>query len=236
LVYEVAVGTKLHASLGRAYRAPSLLERYQPDVAFGNQVFQANPGLEPEYVLAADAGLEQRMGDACTLRLGGFYNDMDDLIATRQAGSVVSFENVDEARSAGIEAGIDCELTRGVRAFVNFTRQQTEDRATGRDLAYMPKDAAGIGLRVEQLVRGVGTAGSVTEQYVGRRGYVDEATGQWQSLDGYWRTDAAVKGSAGARGWAGVGVQNLTDERYQESSAVNPAPGRLWYVEAGVKL
>ena len=30
--------------------------------------------------------------------------------------------------------------------------------------------------------------------------------------------------------------QNLTDERYQEASTLNPAPGRLWYFEAGMLL
>jgi len=36
--------------------------------------------------------------------------------------------------------------------------------------------------------------------------------------------------------WIGLGAENLTDERYQESSTLNPAPGRLWYVEAGARL
>jgi outer membrane cobalamin receptor len=236
VVYEPRPGTRLHASGGSAYRAPSLLERYQPDVAFGSQVFKANPDLDPETISSTDAGIEQQVGDACVARINVFYNDMNDLIATRREGAVVTFANVDEAWSAGVEAGFDYRVCEAATVFANITEQQTEDRGTKRDLPLVPDRTASFGVRFEQPVRRVMLTGSATANYVSSRGYIDEATGQWEELEPYWRGDAAAQGTLRNGFWLGAGVQNLADTRYQESDVLNPAPGRLWYIEAGVRL
>jgi len=236
LVFRATEDTTLRASAGRAYRAPSLLELRQPDVAFGNMTFRSNPDLEPEYIMSADAGVEQRLGSACKLQFTAFYNDMDDLISRRSAGQVVTFENVDEAWSAGVEAAAEYTVSEAASVFVNYTRQESEDRHTGLDLTYVPNDTVGFGVRSRQLVRHLEIEGSISELYVGERGYEDTSTGLWRELNGYWRTDAAVRGTLNRNFWIGLCAENLTDERYQESSTLNPAPGRLWYVEAGARL
>jgi outer membrane receptor protein involved in Fe transport len=228
--------TSLRASAGRAYRAPSLLERYQPDVHFGSYLFQSDPDLEPEDIVAVDAGVDHHFGDALALRLDGFHNDMDDLISRRTAGSVVTFENVAEAWSAGGEAAADWFLAPGFTLSASYTRQWSEDRDTGLDLAYVPEQLLGLGMRAQGRVHGLNCEGSLTEQYVGSRGYVDGASGRWRPLAAYWRTDACLKATWPSGLHAGIGAQNLTDQTYQEASTLNPAPGRLWYVEAGMRF
>jgi len=238
-VYRPAADTIVRAAAGRAYRAPSVLELFQPDVNFGSLLFRSNPDLEPEYIWSADAGVEQGWGDGLRGHVEVFWNEMDDLIARRVNGAVVTYENVDEARSQGLEAGLDAALDRwlpGVAAFVNGTRQQSEDRRTGADLPYLPERMGNIGLRFERAARPLAWSGSVRLHYTGERGYTDWASGQWRTLDGYWRTDALLKATHRSGIWVAVAAQNLADTTYQESSTLDPAPGRLWYVEAGLRL
>jgi outer membrane receptor protein involved in Fe transport len=236
LAFRVSDQTRLRASAGRAYRAPSPLELFQPDVPFGNYVFQSNPELTPEYVTACDAGVEQRLPGEATLRVTGFYNDMDDLIGRRTEGSRITFANIAEAWSGGVEAELSASLSGALRSFVQGTVQRSEDRETGRDLAYTPEVFGAMG--VEGLLWRGGPArltASACESFVGSRGFVDDATGQWHSLSAYWRTDAGARLERG-RWWVGAGARNLLDRDYQESSTLNPAPGRLWHVEAGWTL
>lgn len=236
LLYRAGENTLARASVGRAYRAPSLLELFQPDVSYGNYVFHANPALKPEYILSSDAGVEQRFAKRVRAHLDVFYNDMSGLIARRTTGSVITFENVDEAWSAGAEAGADVVVSEGMTVFANYTRQRSEDRATGLDLAYIPENLANAGVRGLLWRTGaVRLEGMLAEQYIGARGFVDEATGLWRELAAYWRTDASLRVTWRERIWVGAGAQNLTDAEYQEASTLNPAPRRLWQAEAGVR-
>ena len=239
LLYRPVEATTLRFSAGRAFRAPSVLELFQPDVSFGNLVYQSNPDLDPEYIVSADAGLEQQFSKALRGHIDVFYNDMRDLISQRTSGRFVTFENVDKAWSAGTEAGLEYALERwlpGVTAYVNGTHQQSEDRQTGLDLAYIPENLLNAGMRFEKSVRPITWSGSLSANYAGSRGYLDGASGQWLELKDHWRSDAMLKASHRSGIWTALSVQNLTDATYQESSTLDPAPGRLWYAEAGVRF
>lgn len=230
--------TTVRLSGGRAYRAPSVLELFQPDVNFGSILFRSNPDLRPEYVTSADASVEQRFG---VLRAHGdvFYNEMDDLIGRRTTGNVLTFENVDEAWSAGVEAGLDCSLAEwfpGVTVFANGTRQHTEDRNTGLDLAYMPETMFNAGVLLQRAIRAITWSGSIRENYVGTRGYLDLQSGRWQALEDYWRTDVSVKATHRNGVWIALSAQNVMNTTYREASTLDPAPGRLLYVETGVRF
>lgn len=236
VLYRATEHTLARASVGRAYRAPSLLELFQPDVAFGNYQFRSNPGLKPEHIVSTDAGLEQRLTGTIRWHFNVFYNDMSDLISRTMAGYAVTYENVDEAWSAGAEAGVEAAACGGITLFANYTRQQSEDRGTGLDLAYVPGNVANAGLRGLLWRKGaVRFDGMLAEQYIGDRGYMDGASGLWRELDAYWRTDASLRATWRETVWIGGGAQNLTDTKYQEASTLDPAPRRLWQLEAGVR-
>jgi iron complex outermembrane receptor protein len=238
LLYRTLEDTAVRVSGGHAYRAPSVLELFQPDVNFGSLVFRANPDLQPEHITSADAGIEQRTG-ALRAHVDVFYNEMDDLIGRRTTGNTITFENVDEAWSAGAEAGLDCSLNGwlpGLTVFVNGTRQRTEDRHTGLNLAYMPETIANTGILMERTIRTITWSGSIRENYVGTRGYLDSESGRWQSLDDYWRTDVFLKAAHRSGIWVALAAQNVMNTTYREASTVDPAPGRLWYVETGVQF
>jgi outer membrane cobalamin receptor len=235
VLLDLSERTILRTSVGRAYRAPTLTELYQPTVSFGTTTFESNADLDPEYIVSADAGVEHRLSDALSGTLDVFYNDMDGLITKRISGSTLTFDNADRAWSSGVELGVEWTPVPGTVLFANYTGIVGEDEETGEDLEHIPGNTLNAGIRVGRRLRDCLIELCITENRVGKRGYLDLASGRWQELDAYWRTDASMRVTFNDTFWLGVNVANATDETYQEWTLVNPAPGRLYAFEAGCR-
>jgi outer membrane cobalamin receptor len=235
MLYKASDDTAFRASVGRAYRAPTALELFQPAVRFGPITFESNPDLDPEYIISADIGVNQRLCGAADGYVGLFYNDMDDLISKQISGSSLVYQNVDKAWSAGVEAGIDYAVTDALDLFANYTYQQSENETSRNDLENTPDHIASLGLNCRGNLGRFPVLFSVIESYRGERGYLDLANGMWVELDGYFRTDASVRLDLGQSFYMAVNVQNATDESYQEWQLINPAPGRLYAFELGAQ-
>lgn len=234
-MYDLSDRTTVRASAGRAFRAPTLVELFQPPLSFGYVTFHSNPDLKPEYIWSTDAEVEHCFSKAISGRVGVFYNDMDDLIADRASGDVLTNVNIDKARSAGVEAGANWSMTDFARLSFSYTFQKAEDKNTGGDLDYIPRDSGSIGLNIDKTFGKWRIESSVTENYTGRRGFSDWTSGTWYELEAYWRTDLALKATYKDNYWLKAGVQNLTDAVYQESMMSPLAPGRLVILEAGAR-
>lgn len=234
---DLGENTSGHASVGRAYRAPTLIELFQPDIAYGSILFQSNPDLEPEYITTVDAGLEQEFAGAVKAHWDVFYNDMEDLIVDSITGSsTLTYRNVSQAWSAGTEVGLDWQAVKELGVFGNYAYQQSEDEDVGGDLEYTPDHMANAGVRVGIQTGAWKHEATLTGHYVGTRDYLDLQTGQRRTLDAYVRTDASLRFTYRDWIWIGAGAQNLFDETYQESSSLNPAPGILWSLELGARM
>ncbi|MDP6631251.1 MAG: TonB-dependent receptor [Kiritimatiellia bacterium] len=234
LLFKATDRTRLRTSVGRAYRAPTLTELYQPDINFGSVTFQSNPDLEPEYILSADLGLDHDLPCGLALHADLFYNDMSDLITKQIDGSVLRYANTDDAESYGLETGLALTLATGCVVNVTYTEQRGEVGDSGADLEHIPERLFTVGLRLSHaLGRAWRGDVSVTEHYVGDRSFIDLASGQRQELDAYWRTDASLRLTFNDTLWLGATIENATDTTYQEWPLINPAPGRLYALEVG---
>lgn len=231
---KLSDSVSLRGSMGRAYRAPTMVELYQPPISFGSLTFMSNPNLNPEYISAGDVGLELRPHERVSARITWFYNDMHDLIEDVQAGDVMSNANIDKAFSRGVEADMDLRICDTWSATAAGTWQTAKNEATGGKLDYMPDRLASLGLHRTVNAGKWKVTGGVDETYVGERGFTDWASGQWLTVDGYWRTDAALRGTYDDSYKIGISAQNLADAEYQESRMSILAPGRLVVLEAGM--
>lgn len=226
--------TTLRMSVGQAYRAPSLIELYQPTLLFGNITFASNAELDPEYITTIDSGIDHQVLDSVMVHADVFYNDMTDLITKQISGSTLSYDNTDDAGSVGIEAGVSWEFLPECMTTLSFTEQRSENRETDSDLEHVPERIAALSVRCgTRLGEGFKAEMSLSENYVGTRGYVDLASGRWRELDDYWRTDAALKVTYRESVWVGFTIENASDEQYQEWPQISSAPGRLYAVEIG---
>ncbi|MCP4657899.1 MAG: TonB-dependent receptor, partial [bacterium] len=96
--------TRLHASYGTAFKAPTLNDLFFP--------FFSNPELDPETSKGFDLGVEQRfLDDRLTADLTWFSSEFDDLIAY----SFATFrpENIARAQSEGVELTLAYEPRPG---------------------------------------------------------------------------------------------------------------------------
>jgi vitamin B12 transporter len=127
--------TRLHASVGTGFKAPTLSELYQSFPAF---FFFANPNLKPESSTGWDAGIEQALVHD-VLRVGVTYYDnrIRDLITTDVTGT--TWANVGRATTDGIESFIAYQPLKELTLRVDYTYTQAEDDVLEQPLLRRPK-------------------------------------------------------------------------------------------------
>lgn len=234
LSWNLRTGTHMRVSAGRAFRAPTLSELFQPDwmVAPGVTLV-SNASLEPEYIWAFDAGVEHWFGQFASVALDAFYNDMDNLIGFETRADTLHYVNISSAWSTGCEIEAEIRPASWLFPFVRYAFQKTEDRQTGEELEYMPAHTLHLGARLDTRRGPFRFACSWVSSWIGERMYHDWATGEARNLAFYWRADVAVKVWWKDFLWVSFVGQNLTDELYEETGGIL-APGRFLFARAGV--
>jgi vitamin B12 transporter len=128
--------TKLKASYGTGFKAPSLSELYQDFPAFN---FYANPNLQPEESTGYDAGFEQPLfNNRVSFGSTYFHNAIANLITSN--ATFTSYANVGLATTEGTENFVAADITErfSIRADYTFTR--AVDASTGLQLLRRPKE------------------------------------------------------------------------------------------------
>jgi vitamin B12 transporter len=131
-----ATDTRLKASWGQGFRAPTFNELFFP--AFAPCPAFGNPDLKPEESQSWDAGVEQHLWER-RVRLAATYfrNDFEDLIQTAlidPANFCFQAQNVGKARSEGVEVEASVTPIDGLVLALAYTYTDTEDRTTGDPL------------------------------------------------------------------------------------------------------
>lgn len=128
--------TKLKASYGTGFKAPSLSQLFRDYPTFN---FFANPNLQPEDSRGYDAGFEQPLFND-RVRFGSTYfrNDITNLIDYN--ATFTSLVNVNAATTEGTETFVAAQITErfGIRADYTFIR--AVNAATGMQLLRRPKE------------------------------------------------------------------------------------------------
>jgi len=130
------IETKLKASIGTAFKAPSLSQRFVDFPAFG---FFANRNLLPEESLGYDVGFEQPLLDN-RLRFGTtyFHNDITNLITFND--TFTTNVNIGRATTYGTESFASLAVTQWLRLRSDYTHTIAIDADTGLELLRRPKD------------------------------------------------------------------------------------------------
>lgn len=141
-------GTRLKATAGTGFNAPTNFEVYDP--LFGN------PELQPEQSKGWDLGFEQKLEKA-GVKLGVTYfsNKFKDLIGFDDAFKSV---NIDAASSNGVELSMHIVPVAGVKMRAAYTFTETrDDRADaadrGKPLLRRPKHAATLSVMLQPVAK-----------------------------------------------------------------------------------
>lgn len=133
--------TKLKASYGTSFKAPSLYQLYGTYPApYGED---GNSQLKPEQSKGYEIGFEQPLMDQrFAFGLTYFKNNISNLIENLYNSGTTNYyyDNVSSATMQGEEAFISAFVTSAVRMRVDFTHTLAHDNATGEQLLHRPKD------------------------------------------------------------------------------------------------
>jgi vitamin B12 transporter len=129
------VETKLKATYGTGFRAPSLYQLYDP--------LYGNTGLSPETSAGFDAGFEQAFGKDL-LKVGAtyFHNDFNGLIDCDFATN--KYININQAQSSGVEAFVEFKGVQHLAVQANYTFTDARNLQTGQLLLRRPENKAGL--------------------------------------------------------------------------------------------
>lgn len=193
-------GSRVHASFGTGYKAPSFNELFFPN--FGN------PNLKPETSWGYDVGVEQKVCEHLTADVTVFQNVISDLITFNPSTFLAA--NIQEARVFGIESNLDFRFTDSLSANMNYTYTRSKDQATGRILPRRPRHRGTVGLvyhPVEKL------SSNLSLILVNGRKDSDGT-----KMDNYERVDFSTSYQLTENIRPFVRVRNLFDQDYEEVS------------------
>ncbi len=126
--------TRVFASLGTGYKAPSLFQLYS---SYGNQ------DLNPEKSVGWDIGIEQSLPSELGLFSVTFFrNDFDNLISFNPETFVS--ENIAQARSYGFEAALSIRPNDSIDIQHSYTYTDTEDLDKKESLLRRPRHKASV--------------------------------------------------------------------------------------------
>ncbi len=131
--------TKIKATIGNAFKAPSLYYLFDP--TYGN------PNLNPEKNIGWDFGFEQYIyNDLLIIGLTYFSNDFKDLMTFDDNFKVA---NISKAESNGIETEISSKIFNKININLNYTFTETKNKSDnptdkGKPLLRRPKHKIGF--------------------------------------------------------------------------------------------
>lgn len=230
VLYKASNEVNLYGNIGRAFRAPTLLELYfygPHDV--GNDI--GDPDLDPETSWNLDIGMKTRTARLQTM-VSVFYNLVDDYIVKENQGNGdYLYMNYAEVSLYGAEAGVDYDWGLGISTFVSVSYVRGENDDTGADLAGIPPLKGRYGVRYDARL---GASSGLWVELAGLTASKQDKTGtNERETDGYTRGDVRMGVDLGDTWSVVAAVENVTDELYQDhlssvwqEFALNDQPGR----------
>lgn len=218
---------RVTASIGQAYRFPTVSELYQA-VSVRQELHIPNPDLNPERALSAELSAE-RSWSRGRVRLSLFTEDIEDALISQNAaiapGQFVSFvQNVDRVRSRGAEAAAEAHdvLFRGLDLSGSVTWVDSEIRkdaanpaAVGQRTPQLPRlrwSAVATWRATERLT--LTTAARYSSRPFGTLENVDAVGHTYQGFEGYFVVDARATWKIDRHWSAAIGVDNLGNRDY----------------------
>lgn len=127
-------GSRLRATYGTGFKAPSLYQLYAPATSYGPI---GNPDLEAETSRGWDAGVDQPIGERLTAGFTWFDNRFKNMIDFENG-----YINRARAETRGLELTADWKATDDLTLRGNYTYTHAEDPDTGKELIRRPKHRA----------------------------------------------------------------------------------------------
>jgi len=200
---------KLRASYGTGFRAPSFLDLYGQ-----SSFYVGNPDLKAEKARGWDAGVDYYLAaNRGTLSATWFQTDLTNLITFDFASFPATVQNVERARTRGVELAAKLDLPAAVKLRLAYTYLDADNLTQSTRLLRRPRHSGSLDAWHEF---GGGFSAGIGVAFVAKRRDVDAAT--FATLDAENYTVARLYGAwqATPRLAVKVRLENLLDEKYEE--------------------
>lgn len=227
---------RIRATLGTAFRAPNLYERFY----YANQALE--PTLRPERSTTAELSVEQYLGQHLRVIAAGYRNQLSDLIELvpvmsggSNVGNNYAYRNNGTAHGEGVEAELEARW-QGTVLRGNLALQRTDDEL-GQTLPNSPHTLGNLSIALPLAAGRANLA--IASSFIGRRIAASGA-----AIDAAFRTDLAVDipRVAGTPLDLGLGIQNAFDQRSdapgseEHRQSAIPEDPRLIWIRIGAHL
>ncbi|SDI56561.1 TonB-dependent receptor [Paraburkholderia phenazinium] len=245
LSFDATNDLTLRASIGRAYRFPTVSELFQGQIN-GSSIINNNPNLRPENDLSKELTAEWAHWNGL-FRFTLFQDDVKNTIFSQTDTTVVpnvtNFQNIGEVRSRGVETSYEGQdvVVRGLDLMTSVAYTQSKILANAQNPATVGKYFYRIPLWRADLVASyhLGARSTVTAgvHYSGRQyntlTNTDTNPDVFGGTSTYTVADLKYTFKPSRLSEVGVGIDNLFDERY---FVYHPYPGRTFYVEGKLRM
>lgn len=229
--YFVLPSTSIYASIGTAFRAPSLTELYYHSEAdygsYGIYHTYGNTNLKPEESTSYEIGLDHQFTPALTAYLSVYKTDVKNLIASTSSfdastnTTTSTYENLNKAQFSGGEVGFKWKQD-DLFLSTEYAYVKTENKETGLEIAYRPKQTLTVTTGLENTVYGVSAS------LIARSNSNAQNTANPQKVPGYATVDLNAYWNINPNVKIFTNIENVGDSEYK--TVYN---SRNWYVNGG---
>jgi len=208
--YFASTGTKLKASYGNGFKAPSLFYLFDP--AFGN------PDLKPEKSKGWDFGVEQSFGKQNYFIGITYFNlSLNDMF-----GFDANFRtiNIAKAKTSGVEITASAKPNSNLSINANYTFTETKDKSElsadfGKQLLRRPKHQLNLSSNL-RLIEELNL--NLALRYIGKRDDKDFGAfpAQRVTMPDYLLVNFAASYQLFSKFSLNARIENLFDKKYEE--------------------
>ena len=227
LNYRFENATKVHASVARKSRFPTLSELYSGYL--GRNI--ANPNLEKEQSTNYEIGVERPLPCDSYAGVNFFYSDFQDKIGEETiivGGDTYDYKkNMDKVQYRGFEVSFKTECLPRNTLGAHYTYLDAEDKSDNPEdhLTETPKHRVYVSdlFKVNDWISLFAKAGYNKGQWEQKS--LPDRSLEWVELDSYWTVDVKAMAELSRYATVELGVRNLFDENYETAYGL-PREGR----------
>lgn len=262
MVFTPSGSTKAYLNLSTGFRAPNIDDMGKFFDLPDRGVVVPNPSLKPEYAYNVEAGFAA-MIRSVKVDVAAYYTFLDDAIARGYDqfngqdsivyddvnSKVYSLQNISSVTIAGIQAGVEIDVTKRISIRSNASYQKGTEKNPEADDDYSPTHVAPFFGATHVMYRGSKIVLDLYANYNGAINYEDLALSE-RIDDHLYSKDAS--GNPYSPSWSTLnlkstwkvthylsvdaGVENILDRRYRPYSSGLSAPGRNFIIALRTKF
>ena len=229
-IYMIGDHHRIKAGYGEGFMAPTVTQNSSSYVSTSRHIFRGNDDLQPETSKSFELGYEYH-SEHTVFKTTIYQTEVEDLISSSKivdnpvGADEYMYVNINQAKMRGFECEVSQDLGANYKIRLGYHYLDTEDEASGEDLAYRPQHSFNAKL-YSQLPWGI--QATLSADYTG------EQTDGDDEFDAFTLYNIQFSKKFFDQLTVRLGVDNITDEDLDDEPY--EVKGRLIYAGLNYRL